>query len=160
MTRQPYRNACANDGTRRSRRAPARDYGSARLELSLERDVYAPSRARAAVGERCEQLGVDGSLAQSLILLVSEVVSNSVRHSAADPKAPIGLVAVFDKEAIRVTITDAGNGFTPRRRDPGRTHDGYGLYLLEKVADRWGVDSKGDTKVWFELPRGEPLRES
>ncbi len=41
----------------------------------------------------------------------------------------------------------------PRPRDPGSTRDGYGLYLLEKVATRWGVDSAGDTKVWFELPR-------
>jgi anti-sigma regulatory factor (Ser/Thr protein kinase) len=155
MMRQPYKNACANDGTRRSRRAPARAYGSARLELALDRDVQAPSRARAAVAERCEQLGVEGSLAQSLILLVSEVVSNSVRHSDSDPKAPVGLVAVFDKETVRVTVTDAGRGFTPRPRDPGRTHDGYGLYLLEKVAERWGVKSDGDTKVWFELARGE-----
>jgi anti-sigma regulatory factor (Ser/Thr protein kinase) len=155
MMRQPYKSACANEGERRSRRAPARAYGSARLELALERDVQAPSRARAAVSERCEQLGVESSLAQSLILLVSEVVSNSVRHSAADPKAPVRLVAVFDKKAIRVTVTDAGKGFTPRPRDPGRTHDGYGLYLLEKVAEGWGVDSKGDTKVWFELARSE-----
>jgi anti-sigma regulatory factor (Ser/Thr protein kinase) len=123
-----------------------------RVELQLGRTVHAPARARAIVARRCEELGLDGSLAQSLILLVSEVVSNAVRHSAADPDAPIELIAEFGERTIRVTVTDAGDGFTPRPRDPAR--DGYGLYLLEKVATRWGVESRGDTKVWFELPRG------
>ena len=74
-----------------------------------------------------------------------------MRHSKADPEAPVELLATFGEEAIRVTVTDAGDGFTPQPRDPARTHDGYGLYLLEKVAERWGVESRGDTRVWFEL---------
>jgi anti-sigma regulatory factor (Ser/Thr protein kinase) len=123
------------------------------VELQLERTVNAPAIARAAVARCGEQLELDASLSQSLILLVSEVVSNAVRHSAGDPGAAIDLVASFGAETIRVTVTDAGEGFTPRPRDPVRTHDGYGLYLLEKVATRWGVESCGDTKVWFELPR-------
>jgi anti-sigma regulatory factor (Ser/Thr protein kinase) len=124
------------------------------IELELERTVQAPAIARGAVARRSEQLELGASLAQSLILLVSEVVSNAVRHSAGDPAASIELVASFDAETIRVTVTDAGHGFTPRPRDPARSQDGYGLYLLEKVAERWGVESNGDTKVWFELPRG------
>jgi anti-sigma regulatory factor (Ser/Thr protein kinase) len=122
-----------------------------RVELTLARNVQAPALARAAIAEHCEALGLEGSLRQSLILLVSEVVSNAVRHSAADPKAPVELLATFGEKAIRVTVTDAGVGFTPQPRDPARTHDGYGLYLLEKVAERWGVESREDTKVWFEL---------
>lgn len=124
-----------------------------RLELTLERNVQAPAVARAEVTECCREFGIGGSLCQSLILLVSEVVSNAVRHSPADPSEPVGFVASFGERAIRVTVTDAGEGFTPRPRDPARSQDGYGLYLLEKVADRWGVDSRGDTKVWFELSR-------
>jgi anti-sigma regulatory factor (Ser/Thr protein kinase) len=124
-----------------------------RLELRLERNVQAPALARAEITECCRELGIGGSLCQSLILLVSEVVSNAVRHSSADPGEPVGFEASFGEPAIGVTVTDAGKGFTPRPRDPARTHDGYGLYLLEKVADRWGVDSRGGTKVWFELAR-------
>ena len=119
----------------------------------LERNVQAPAIARSAIDEHCQTLALDGSLKQSLILLVSEVVSNAVRHSAADPKSPVELLATFGEKTIRVTVTDAGAGFTPQPRDPARTHDGYGLYLLEKVAERWGVESRGDTKVWFELAR-------
>ncbi len=122
------------------------------LELELERNLRAPSLARAALARRCEELNLDASLFQSLILLVSEVVSNAVRHSPGPRESPIELVATSTGEAIRITVTDAGSGFTPRPRDPTGTNDGYGLYLLEKVATSWGVDSDGDTKVWFELP--------
>jgi anti-sigma regulatory factor (Ser/Thr protein kinase) len=128
--------------------------GTPCTELELARTVQAPAQARAAVTRRCEQLELDGVLAQSLILLVSEVVSNAVRHSAAAPDEPVGLDATFGQRTIRVTVTDAGEGFTPRQRDPASAHDGYGLYLLEKVAASWGVESCGDTKVWFELARG------
>jgi anti-sigma regulatory factor (Ser/Thr protein kinase) len=124
-----------------------------RVELELERTVNAPALARAEIAARCRELGLDGSLCQSLILLVSEVVSNAVRHSAGHPKAPVKLLATFGERKIRVVVTDAGHGFTPRPRDPSSVRDGYGLYLLEKVATRWGVESRGDTKVWFELPR-------
>jgi anti-sigma regulatory factor (Ser/Thr protein kinase) len=127
--------------------------GSLRVELELERNVHAPALARAEIAARCRELELGGSLCQSLILLVSEVVSNAVRHSAGDAKTPVKLVATFGEQTIRVMVTDAGVGFTPRPRDPARTHDGYGLYLLEKVATRWGVESRDDTKVWFELPR-------
>jgi anti-sigma regulatory factor (Ser/Thr protein kinase) len=124
-----------------------------RLQLTLQRNVQAPALARAEIAERCHELELDGPLCQSLILLVSEVVSNAVRHSAGEPDAPIDLLAAFGERTIRVTVTDAGEGFIPRPRNPERTHGGYGLYLLEKVADRWGVESRGDTKVWFELSR-------
>jgi anti-sigma regulatory factor (Ser/Thr protein kinase) len=124
------------------------------LRLELESNVNAPALARAEIAARCRELELDAGLCQSLILLVSEVVSNAVRHSPNEAKAPVELVATFAERTIRVTVTDAGVGFTPRPRDPARTHDGYGLYLLEKVAARWGVESRGDTKVWFELPHG------
>src|SRR6202012_2479057 len=91
-----------------------------RVELTLVRNVHAPSLARNAIAERADALGLDRSLAQSLILLVSQVVSNAVRHSKADPTAPVQLLATFGKQAIRVTVTDAGDGFTPQPRDPAR----------------------------------------
>jgi anti-sigma regulatory factor (Ser/Thr protein kinase) len=122
------------------------------LELELERNLRAPSLARAALARRCEHLDLEASVFQSLILLVSEVVSNAVRHSPGPRESPIELVAASTGENIRITVTDAGSGFTPKPRDPSGTHDGYGLYLLEKVATSWGVDSDCGTKVWFELP--------
>ena len=140
-------------GTEQKRQWSVDEGTAEKLALRLERNVRAPMLARAAMTQRCRELDLDASLCQSLILLVSEVVSNAVRHSAGPADAPIELIAAFRQKTIRVTVTDAGQGFTPRPRDPGRTHDGHGLYLLEKVSARWGVDARGGTKVWFELSR-------
>ncbi len=124
-----------------------------RLELELERDVSAPARARSAVSERLGELGLEGPDGQLLVLLVSEVVTNAVRHSSGPPDATIRLLATADGQRIRVAVTDPGEGFTPRRRDPERLEDGYGLYLLEKAAASWGVETEEGTTVWFELAR-------
>jgi anti-sigma regulatory factor (Ser/Thr protein kinase) len=120
----------------------------------LARNVDAPGIARAAVSELCADVDLSSFASQTLLLLVSEVVSNAVLHSGGPPDAPIGLAADVGDEAITIAVTDAGDGFVPRRRDPNHTGGGYGLYLLEKAASRWGVDDDGATRVWFELPLG------
>ena len=124
---------------------------SAPLQLDLPRDVQAPGVARTAVNELCRELALDGKVRANLVLLVSEVVSNAVLHSSGPHDAPIGLTAALGEEAIRITVTDAGEGFTPGERDPSRLDGGYGLFLLEKAATRWGVDPQGPTSVWFEM---------
>ena len=123
------------------------------LELELKNTVSAPATARAAISDTLVELGIDGSLGQTVVLLVSEVVSNAVRHSHAAPGLPIGLAAAVTQESVRIAVTDGGEGFTPRPRDPERLDDGYGLYLVDKAASRWGVERVGGTTVWFELPR-------
>ena len=125
---------------------------SAPLELAVDRDVQAPAIARAALAGMCQDLRLDGSLRQTLVLLISEVVSNAVLHSNGPAEAPITIVANVTQEVFRVSVTDAGHGFVPSRRDPARVEGGYGLYLLEKAASRWGVEESSPTTVWFELP--------
>jgi anti-sigma regulatory factor (Ser/Thr protein kinase) len=127
---------------------------SAPLELALDRDVQAPAIARAAITGLCNDLRLDGSIRQTLLLLVSEVVSNAVLHSNGPPEAPITITATVTPQAVQVAVTDAGEGFTPAERDPARMEGGYGLYLLEKAASRWGVDVASPTRVWFEVPVG------
>ena len=122
------------------------------LVLELPRNVEAPGVARAAVSELSRRLGVTGSTFQTLVLLVSEVVSNAVLHSTGPSEAPITLTASVTADAVRIDVMDAGGGFIPRQRDPASINDGYGLYLVDKAASRWGVDSSGPTSVWLELP--------
>jgi anti-sigma regulatory factor (Ser/Thr protein kinase) len=129
----------------------ARARSVSNLELELQRNIEAPAIARAAVTGWCHDLDLSGSLCHTLVLLVSEVVTNAVLHSRAPVRAPVVLSATVTGDSIRLTVTDAGNGFSPRPRDPAGGDDGYGLYLLDKAADRWRVDSVGGTRVWFEL---------
>jgi anti-sigma regulatory factor (Ser/Thr protein kinase) len=125
----------------------------ATLKLELKHDPRAPSMARAAASGRCEGLALSASLCQTLVLLISEVVSNAVLHSNAAPDTPIVLTTCFTDDAIHVSVTDTGDGFTALPRSPGTSRGGYGLYLVDKAARRWGVDRVGGTRVWFELPR-------
>jgi anti-sigma regulatory factor (Ser/Thr protein kinase) len=129
-------------------------------KLELKCDVHAPSIARAATWGRCDGLGLSTSLCQTLVLLVSEVVSNAVLHSNARPDTPIVLATSVTEDAVRVTVTDTGDGFVPKASKPAMTEGGYGLYILGKTTRRWGVDRVGGTRVWFELSRTvQPTRQ-
>jgi anti-sigma regulatory factor (Ser/Thr protein kinase) len=122
------------------------------LQVSLQRSVQAPGDARAALNALCDELGVERRRRHTLVLLVSEVVSNAVLHSTGPDDADIELTAAVGEGAIRVTVTDAGEGFIPSERDPAREDGGYGLYLLERAASDWGVEVGAATSVWFDLP--------
>jgi len=122
------------------------------LQLELERNIEAPGIARAAATGLCQDAGIDQSSCFTVVLLVSEVVTNAVLHSEGPVDSPIGLHISVGEDVVRVTVTDAGEGFTPVPRDPeSREGGGYGLYLLEKSASRWGVSALDGTCVWFEV---------
>jgi anti-sigma regulatory factor (Ser/Thr protein kinase) len=135
----------------------SRDYDlhsrlAAPLELALPRNVQAPAAARTAISGLCNELRLDGTVRQTIVLLVSEVVSNAVLHSSGPADANVTVRAAATPDAVRVEVIDAGEGFTPAERDPTRIDGGYGLFLLEKSASRWGVESTRPTTVWFEVP--------
>jgi len=88
---------------------------------------------------------------ENLRLLVSELVTNAYRHGGLGAGQQIELRAWVRHGRIRVEVVDPGSGFR-RPREPTPTEDsGWGLYLVEHIADRWGVDAGGTTCVWFEL---------
>ncbi|HEX5852304.1 MAG TPA: ATP-binding protein [Solirubrobacteraceae bacterium] len=123
------------------------------LRLDLERSPEAPSLARAAIVGFFEGHDLSPSAVATLTLLVSELVSNAVIHSDAPAASVISLRArPLDDGSVRVEVTDQGSGFTPVPRDQERHRGGYGLYLVDKQATRWGVDRKDGVRVWFELP--------
>jgi anti-sigma regulatory factor (Ser/Thr protein kinase) len=89
---------------------------------------------------------------ETLRLLVTELVTNSVRHSGADS---VELTVLVGNSAVWTEVTDAGPGFdSAKTGEPSTDHTGWGLFLVERLAQRWGVDKLGGaTKVWFELQR-------
>ena len=120
-----------------------------RVSVSLPGGPEAAGQARDAL-RRLDTLH-DGTL-DNLRLVVTELVTNSVRHSGA---GGVELTVLASPEAVRVEVTDEGPGFTPRQR--GKDDDregGWGLFLVERLANRWGVLSAEDhTRVWCELDR-------
>ncbi len=119
------------------------------VELAPSADSVATARAR------LEQLRgtVKDELLDDLRLLVSEVVTNSVRHAGLGPRDAVEVRVVAKSDSVRAEILDDGPGFRAPQSGPAAgAGSGWGLFLVGRVADRWGVDrSDGRTRVWFEL---------
>jgi anti-sigma regulatory factor (Ser/Thr protein kinase) len=86
-------------------------------------------------------------------LLVSELVTNSIRHGGLAAGQDIELRADVRGSALHVEVRDPGRGFEPQPRTAGAEQDaGWGLFLVGRLAERWGVINDGSTMVWFEIP--------
>lgn len=119
------------------------------LELSLPSDASAPAVARRSV--RALSTLISDDLCERVELLVSELVTNSYRHGNIQAAGEITLHLFATREHVRVEVADHGIGFTHASREPTERGSGWGLYLVERLADRWGIKRNGATKVWFEI---------
>jgi serine phosphatase RsbU (regulator of sigma subunit)/anti-sigma regulatory factor (Ser/Thr protein kinase) len=89
-----------------------------------------------------------------LQLLVSEVVTNAVRHGGARKGEHVDFRIALTSDQVRLEVRDPGPGFhdvTPELPASDRG-GGYGLYLVDLFADDWGVNGSEGTCVWFEVP--------
>ena len=120
------------------------------IKLRLQGGPEAAVTARRALGRLRSE--VDESTLESLRLLVTELISNSVRHAGAPT---VELMVLVSRPAVRVEVTDRGPGFDPEHHRVDRDREGgWGLFLVERLADRWGVAHEElGTRVWFELER-------
>ena len=107
----------------------------------------APAAARGALD------GFEGRISpdrmRDVRLLVSELVTNAVRHAGGEA---VRLVVALSGSLLRIEVHDPGHGFElrPPPDDPLRA-SGWGLVLVEELADRWGIDHHPQTRVWFEM---------
>jgi|SRR3954469_147976 len=90
-----------------------------------------------------------GGIAEEADLLLSELVSNVVRHV----REPMFLCLSRQEESVRVEVGDPSSD-APVLQDPGPDREGgRGMLLIAAVAARWGTDMHPDDgkTVWFEL---------
>jgi PAS domain S-box-containing protein len=120
------------------------------LRLSIPSSPQAPGRARRAIERLCGSL--EDAVVEQLKLLATELVTNSCRHAAAKGD-PIGLVLAIDDGLVRLSVTDTGPGFdAPAGAPDPEDENGRGLFIVDALAERWGVDRADGTRVWLELP--------
>jgi anti-sigma regulatory factor (Ser/Thr protein kinase) len=126
-----------------------------RLDVSIRATREAAAKARRAL----RQLALPLPLAGDAQLAVSELVTNSVRHAGLAPDDLIRVTVDWSGARLKVHVRDGGRGVRPTtvsgsiRPTPG-AESGWGLYLVDRVASRWGTSADG---YWFELRR-EPSR--
>ena len=129
-----------------------------RQQLLLAATAQAPGLARQATHEALAAWRVT-HLEETAVLLVSELVTNAVRHASTD-----GSALVLRLEAaggwLRIEVHDADPRMPQPRTPDMLDESGFGFVLLDALADKWGVrESTIGKAVWAELDTrqgGEP----
>jgi anti-sigma regulatory factor (Ser/Thr protein kinase) len=119
------------------------------LRLRMRCDPSAPQRARHAI----ERLSEIQPVRDDALLVASELTSNAVRHSGTAPTGEIELRAQLVPEGLIIEVIDAGlSGDVPHTRTPGVDGPGgFGLPVIEAIAQRWGAERLSGTRVWAQL---------
>jgi anti-sigma regulatory factor (Ser/Thr protein kinase) len=126
------------------------ELGVARLTL----DAGAPRAARQAVAD-CVADQVTPTVLADAKLLISEMVSNSVRHSAAAGQAVVVRVGV-ERTLLRLEVEDSGSAGAIAPRAPDLNNGGgLGLQLVHELSERWGIEraTGRGTRIWAHLRR-------
>jgi anti-sigma regulatory factor (Ser/Thr protein kinase) len=120
--------------------------------VSLPLDARAPSAARIVVGRLRGR--VSALVLEDARLVVSELVTNSVRHSRASAGAVVAVRVELTETMVRLEVEDPGRGGLIAPRDPD-LGGGFGLNLVQGLSERWGLErvAAGGTRVWARLAR-------
>lgn len=121
-------------------------YAVLRVALSPSND--APRQARQAAREALAEHVTMGQL-DDVVLMISELVSNAVRHPVPESEQPVELEVGMAADRIHAEVTDSGRGL-----DAAARRHGLGLEVVDLAASRWGVLTEAPYCVWFELDRG------
>lgn len=122
--------------------------GSAVTRLRLHADADAPAASRAAFEAVSD--GLEEDVFGRAQLLTSELVSNAVKYSGGDE---VRVDIWRAGRSVAIVVSDDGPGFAPRARDEDITQmaGGFGLPLVDMLADSWGSGSGADSWVWCEI---------
>jgi anti-sigma regulatory factor (Ser/Thr protein kinase) len=121
------------------------------IDVRLIPNSEAGSAARHSL-DRLEG-GLPTEKLENVRLVVSELVTNSVRHAGLPPNEQISLTVVISDGSVRGRVCDPGPGFEKPSEPRPRTDlsGGWGLPIVERISDRWGVERNGCACVWFEI---------
>ena len=134
----------------REMRVPLAVQFAGRREFLLPAHPSSVAEARQRVAELADGLVDDGRM-PDLQLVLSEVVSNAIRHGSTIE--PIVLAVTPKEDFLCVQVTDAGSGLAPRpRATVPDENGGWGFFLIEYLTRRWGMTRENRrTRVWFEF---------
>jgi anti-sigma regulatory factor (Ser/Thr protein kinase) len=125
------------------------------VEVVLPADTGAPRAARHVVASHLGDL-VAPSVLASAQLLISELVTNSVRHSGVAAGQQLTVRVDLGQTWCRVQVEDPGrDGVIAPRPVDAVQGSGMGLNVVQELSERWGLEraSEGGTWVWAQLSR-------
>jgi anti-sigma regulatory factor (Ser/Thr protein kinase) len=131
------------------------DEAASTAPLRLPRSLEAPELARRALTAAIDGHGIsaDSVAVEAALLVVSELVTNAILHA----REPYELVIdLRGRAAVRISVADGSPD--PPTSDPHRDAarpGGWGLRLIDRASDSWGVGRRGDyvpgKVVWAEI---------
>jgi serine/threonine-protein kinase RsbW len=124
------------------------------VEAVLPLDVHAPAAARVVVADFLRAC-VAPRLLDSAQLVISELVSNSLRHNAAPFDQAVVVRVALERATWRLEVEDPG-GASVLPPDAERAGGGrLGLNLVQTLSECWGVEHAAErgTRAWAYLPR-------
>ena len=115
------------------------------MRIELSNSQLAPAAARQALRSWLDNVECGDPVPEDALLVVSELVTNVVRHTESDPV----VIAAFDDHRLRIEVHDRDH------RGPvsaaGAEVGGFGLAILEQLCDAWGWEPTDFGKrVWTE----------
>ena len=127
----------------------------AELRRTLPANTAAARTAREAVVFVAE--GIPQQELETARLLVTELVTNSVRHAPNGRRATVDLTVSVERNLLHIEVADRSP--TPARPKPPSHEGGYGLALVDAMASRWGAEQRSGRNVtWFDLQLPLPGR--
>ncbi len=126
-----------------------------RVEVRLPLDAQAPGGARIVAAQYLRDR-VAAPVLDSAMLLLSELVTNSVRHSKAPAAEGVMVRLQLTRAMLRLEVEDGGHDGAIAARPPDQQNGGgLGLNIVHTLSDRWGVERspQAGTRVWAQLQR-------
>jgi len=123
-----------------------------RRQSKMHATAHAPSIARAALDDAIPPPDL-AARSDDARLVISEVVMNAVKHGTDGGRDDVLLVIESDDRKLRVEVeqTLAALDVHPSEHGNAAHHGGFGLPIVEALADAWGVEAGPPGRVWFEF---------
>jgi anti-sigma regulatory factor (Ser/Thr protein kinase) len=99
------------------------------------------------------EAGLPLALRHRVALVLSELIANAVQHGGAGPTETVEVRMLSSGDRLRVEVIDPGWGSIDPPQRIQHPDGGYGLLLVEHLADQWGREAtdSGGSLAWFEL---------
>jgi anti-sigma regulatory factor (Ser/Thr protein kinase) len=122
------------------------------LRAPLSADPREVAAARHQMAAHLQAQGINGEVADSAVLLVSELVTNAILHG----EPPVELRVDTPQDHVHIEVHDGDREalvLLPRAAPlPHDRMGGRGLRLVQSLSSRWGLDEDDRGKcVWFEI---------
>lgn len=123
------------------------------LHLELPPDLLTSKRVRDVLRNLRDEVPVADEVFDDLLLLSTELVTNSVRHAGLQPGQFISFDLMRLRDRLRIEVTDSGPGLVAKEGLlDSLPADSRGLRIVATIGLEWGIYNDGTTTVWVELP--------